>query len=74
MISLKGKRVSYHARFALNNGTNLLDLDSLKNRPITLYNTNGNVVGSMKLGKDGIDFYFTASENEYFCNGLLFRF
>ena len=69
-----GKRVSYHARFALNNGTNLLDLDSLKNRPITLYNTNGNVVGSMKLGKDGIDFYFTASENEYFCNGLLFRF
>ena len=36
--------------------------------------TDGKVVGSMKLGKGEINFYFTISENEYFCNGLLFRF
>lgn len=69
-----GKRTSYRGRFILNNGTNLLDLDFLKNRPITLYDTNGNVVGSMQLGKDEIYFYFTVSTNEYFCNGVLFRF
>ena len=68
------KRVSYHARFVLNNGTNLLNREPLFNRPITLYNTDGKVVGSMKLGKDEIDFYFTVSENEFFCNGLLFKF
>lgn len=67
-------RVSYGGRFILSNGTNLLDLDFLKNRPITLYDTNGNIVGSMKLGKNEIYFYFTTSTNEYFCNGLLFRF
>ena len=67
-------RVAYHARFILNNGTNLVDRERLFNRPITMYNTDGNVVGSMKLGKDEINFYFTVSENEYFCNGLLFRF
>ena len=69
-----GKRVSYHSRFILNNGTNLLDRERLFNRPITLYDTNGNVVGSMKLSKDEIDFYFTVSGNEFFCNGLLFKF
>ena len=69
-----GKRTSYRGRFMLNNGTNLLDREPLFNRPITLYNADGNVVGSMKLGKDEIYFYFTVSENEFFCNGLLFRF
>ena len=69
-----GKRVSYHARFALNNGTNLLDRERLFNRPITLYNTDGKVVGSMTLGNGEIYFYFTVSENEFFCNGLLFKF
>ena len=68
------KRVSYRGRFILNNGTNLLNREPLFNRPITLYNTDGKVVGSMKLGKDEIDFYFTVSENEFFCNGLLFKF
>lgn len=67
-------RVSYNARFILNDGTNLLDRELLFNRPISLYDTNGNVVGSMILGKDKIFFYFTTSTNEYFCNGLLFRF
>ena len=68
------KRVSYHARFILKNGTNLLDREPLFNRPITLYDTDGKVAGSMMLSKDEIRFYFTVSVNEYYCNGLLFKF
>ena len=68
------KRISYRARFILKDGTNLLDRDFLLNRPIPLFDTNGAVVGSMRLSKDEIYFYFTSSVNEIFCNGLLFRF
>lgn len=68
------QRVSYRARFILNDGTNLLDREFLLNRPITLYDTDGDIAGSMRLDKDAIMFYFTKSVNEYYCNGLLFRF
>lgn len=67
-------RVSYRARFILNDGTNLLDREFAFNRPITLYDTDGDIAGSMRLEKDAIMFYFTKSVNEYYCNGLLFRF
>lgn len=68
------QRVSYRARFILNGGTNLLDREPSFNRPITMYDTDGDIAGSMMLGKDAIMFYFTKSVNEYYCNGLLFRF
>lgn len=55
-------------------GTNLLDRALLYNRPMTLYDTDGDIAGSMRLDKDTIMFYFTKSVNEYYCNGLLFRF